>query len=144
MNAHAKILPANRTDETVANIRQCVTDWYAADNARHEPRRRLAVNRMDGLMHELSWLPCRSPGAAIAKLYSMESDIGCALSHLDEVKFMGIEQLLERHVGSVIRWIEAEFGIRREDVLGGDYFGSDRTERRAWGLDPDGAGEIPR
>ncbi|MGB3645710.1 MAG: hypothetical protein WBG88_02630 [Mesorhizobium sp.] len=131
MNAHTKISPTPRADQIVElirdNIRACST-----------PSEKAAYTPLDecryALEEDMSWQACTSPAAAILKLCLIASTASCALSHLTDERLQCLtDDNIAREVGTIIRWIEREFGLSPETIR--DYYHTDRTERSAWGKD---------
>jgi hypothetical protein len=145
MNAHANIkaTPVDRMDELVAILTQNIAVWYFADESGDDYLEKRNADRRETLEKESSWLPCKSPAGALAKLCMMEADISAALTFIDDENTrMRAEGLLTRQVGTLIRWVENEFSIKREDYRL-NYYHTDHCERRFWALKNDGEGEIP-
>lgn len=145
MNAHTKInaMPADRMDEIVSQLSTNIASWRRADEVGDRYAEKRLSSRRQVIEAESSWLPCRGAAAALVKLCTMEADVEAALTHIeDEDLQMQTVDLLGRHVGSLIRWIEQEYGIRREDYQL-QFYHSDRTERAAWCMGNDEGEKIP-
>jgi len=144
MNAHAPIIAAvpDRMDEIVDLMKDSINLWYEVDNGNSYIEAATVVDRIEALATETSWLPCRSAKAAMLKLCAMEAAISLALADLKPYQSASAEALLQRQIGSVLRWIEAEFNMKSEDFRL-DYYHTDRTERQSWCLELDGDTRIP-
>jgi hypothetical protein len=140
--ARVKSGSADRMDDLVEILAENIAAAIEADVEYDVGRGRVVATHCACIEHESSWLPCRSAPAALAKLAMMESVVGTELLQLEGDMWDKMNDYLNRQVGSVIRWIEREYAIKREDYRL-DYYHPDACERRAWGVKVDGDGEIP-
>lgn len=132
MNAHAKIEPISREDQIVDQMRANIRAFKASPRQGYNP---LDAQR-DALEMDMSWQACTRPAAAILKLGLIESVASSAFTHIeDEWHRSRVNDTVARQIGTIIRWLEREFGLNADDT-NRDYYHPDYSERRAWCLDP--------
>ncbi|MGN6307347.1 MAG: hypothetical protein ACTHNH_21220 [Mesorhizobium sp.] len=132
MNAHAKIEPISRADQIVEQINANIRAFNASPRQSYNP---LDAHR-EALEMDMSWQACTGPAAAILKLGLIESVASSAFSHIeDEWHRSRVDDTVSRQIGTIIRWLEREFGISPDDP-NRDYYHPDYSERRAWCLNP--------
>src|SRR5690606_38495488 len=126
-----KISPMSRADQIVEEISANIRAFNASPRQSYNP---LDAHR-NALAEDMSWQACTSPSAAILKLCLLQSEAGCSLSNLeDEQMRYWTEDYISRQIGTVIRWIEREFGIESDDPIR-KYYHPEYSERRAWDHD---------
>jgi len=131
MNVHAKIEPAGRADQIVEQIRNNIRAFNASPRQSYNP---LDAHRA-ALEEDMSWQACTSPAAAILKLCLIYSEASAAFTHLENDQHRrSLDDNISRQIGTVIRWIEREFGA----TPGADreHYFPEYSERRAWDHEP--------
>ncbi len=130
MNAHAKIFPAARADQIVELIRDNIRNFNASPRQSYNP----LDSHRDALEEDMSWQACTSPAAAILKLCLIGSVASSTFSFLEnEQQQNRADDTVSRQIGTIIRWIEREFGISRDDPIRG-YYHPEYSEVSAWDL----------
>jgi len=131
MNAHTKIEPASRADQIVDQIRDNIRRFNASPRQSYNP----LDGQRSALAEDMSWQACTSPAAAILKLCLIGSDASAAFSYLDNPQHQAsVDDTVSRQIGTIIRWLEREFGISRDDPIR-NYYHPDWSEHSAWDRD---------